>query len=188
MREVHPQPWLSVEDYLGAEQDAVAPHDYVEGALFPVEQPEPVHDRLVASLRTLLTATLGVSRCRVMPPGVRVRIENINAFYHPDLVVTCTTDPAQALRHIIRQPRLIIEVMSMASRLLDQREKRLNYQRIPSVREILLIDAVRPRMELYRRQEDRWTIETISGEGEVLLPSLGVTLTLDAIYGTLKEQ
>jgi Uma2 family endonuclease len=182
MREVHPQVWMSVEDYLATEQDLPVRHDYLDGALFAVEPPDRTHVGLVANLSTLLAGILGISRCRVLPPPVRVRAETANGFYYPDLVIACSTDSPVDSHRICRQPRLIIEVMSGASRLLDQREKRLAYQRIPSVREILLVDAEQRRLELFRRQDSRWSIDTVTKEGELLLPSLGVTLTLEAIY------
>lgn len=77
---------------------------------------------------------------------------------------------------------LIVEVLSPSTERTDQREKRLNYQTVPAVREILLVAQDRRWIELYRRDRDGWSVEQISDEGTFDLASVGLTLSLDDLY------
>jgi Uma2 family endonuclease len=76
---------------------------------------------------------------------------------------------------------LIVEVLSDSTEAVDRREKRANYQKIPSLREIVLVAQDDRRVEIYRRDGAHWAADIVT-EGDVALTSLDLTLPLAALY------
>ena len=65
----------------------------------------------------------------------------------------------------------------------DRRIKLPAYQRIESLREIVLIDSDMPFAELYRRQGEFWTVQSIQGTDSMLpLASIGIEIAMAELY------
>ncbi len=57
------------------------------------------------------------------------------------------------------------------------------YQKIDSVREILLIDADSHHAEVYRRENNHWGIELVrGGEATLLLASIELRISMSELY------
>ena len=102
-----------------------------------------------------------------------------DAFYYPDLVLTCDANDLED--YYLKHPCLIVEVLSEGVERIDRREKLLAYTVLPSLCEYLLVAQDRRQVELYRRTEADWVHETHS-EGSLRLDCLEQDLTLDSIY------
>jgi Uma2 family endonuclease len=96
-------------------------------------------------------------------------------------MVTC--DPEDREDYFKSRPCLIIEVSSPSTVIIDRREKLLAYQKIPNLREYILISQDEIRVEVYRRdQGGRWWEQTFEREGELDLESVGLKIALSDIY------
>ena len=112
---------------------------------------------------------------------VKVKVQNVDIFYYPDLLVTC--DPSDQERYFKTSPNLIVEVLSNFTETTDKREKRVNYQSIKSLQEYVLVSQDEIRVEVYRKDnEDNWTVETLGKDDNLQLDSVGLTLTMAEIY------
>lgn len=173
------KPWISPEEYLAAERTAEVKHEYVDGEVFAMVGASRRHASLVANFGFGLRRAARKRGCEAYLNDVKVRIEEANAYYYPDVVVTCSRgddDP-----YVVREPVLIVEVLSDSTEAIDRREKRTNHQKIPSLREIVLVAQDRRQVEVYRRRNDGWIVE-VATEGEILLDSLDATIDLAELY------
>ena len=68
-----------------------------------------------------LRAHLRGGGCRTFMSDMKVRVEKMQAFYYPDVLVTC--DPGDTEQYHKSRPCLIIEVLSPATETIDRREK-----------------------------------------------------------------
>ncbi|WP_434616209.1 Uma2 family endonuclease [Azospirillum sp. B2RO_4] len=75
----------------------------------------------------------------------------------------------------------VVEVLSDSTEAIDRREKRTNYQKIPSLREIVLVSQTERLVEVYRRDGAGWTIDMVR-DGPVMLAASDLSLPLDAVY------
>ena len=58
------------------------------------------------------------------------------------------------------------------------------YRQIESLQEYILIEQDKAQIEIYKREANLWSINRISGLGEMLfIDSLGIEIVLRAIYG-----
>lgn len=179
MPEAFAHPRISVADYLRTEAIAAVRHEYVDGEVFPVIGQSRRHNTIALNLYGVLRAAAGECGADVYALTVKVRVEAANAFYYPDLVVTCAAgddDP-----YVVHAPSLIVEVLSESTEAIDRREKRLNYQRIPSLTDLVLVAQDVRRIDHYRRGPGGWDHVVHTG-GAVPLDGLGAAVPVDAVY------
>lgn len=173
------KPWITPEDYLAAERVAELRHEYVDGEVFAMVGASRRHNQIAGTLYTAIRQAARHRGCEAYIGDVKVRVEAANAYYYPDVVATCSSgddDPC-----IVRAPTLIVEVLSDSTAAVDRREKRANYQTIPSLREFVLVAQDERLVEIYRRRPEGWVADVVT-EGDVLLESLDAFLSLDELY------
>jgi Uma2 family endonuclease len=64
----------------------------------------------------------------------------------------------------------------------DRGEKLAHYKQIPSLDEVVLVAHEEPRLELWRRESDYWTLHVSRGEETASVASLGRELSLADVY------
>ena len=173
------KPWISPDEYLTLERTADVRHEYVDGEVYAMVGASRRHSTITLNLAEAIRPAARRRGCEAYATDIKVRVETANAYYYPDLVVTCDTrdnDP-----YVVHSPSLIVEVLSPSTEAIDRREKRMHYQTIPSLREFLLVAQDERLIEVYRRTASGWICEIIR-EGELLLESVGITLSVDEIY------
>ena len=182
-----PQPirTLSVDQYLAVERDADVRHEYVEGELFAMAGASRAHNLLTLNVAAALLAHLRGGPCRVMSSDMKVRVEALDRFYYPDVVVACNPVSEEPDEHVETHPVLLVEVLSDTTEAIDRREKRFAYQTLPSLREYLLVEQTHRSLELYRRDGPSWTRMTYGADERVALASIGLeTAVADLYLGT----
>lgn len=117
---------------------------------------------------------------------VKVRLEFLAAdlFYYPDVMVAY--DPGDKHPYYREKPKFWLEVMS-ADENKDRVEKFLASRRIASLEEYVIVscDPDKPEVGGFRRSEGWEPGQTVRG-GEVTFASIGVTVSVDALYAALR--
>jgi Uma2 family endonuclease len=110
-----------------------------------------------------------------------VRPDRDDTFYVADLAVTCS--PYRRGEQLVKDPVLIVEILSPGTERHDRRIKVPVYRTIKSVREILLIDAESVYAEILRREGDRWITELVQGRDATLrLSSVDLQIAMAELY------
>ena len=78
-----------------------------------------------------------------------------------------------------------MEVLSRSTAAHDRGRKGEEYRYIASVAAILFVFSDERRVELWRREGERWVIEDHIGEATVRLETLDIDLPLAAIYASV---
>jgi hypothetical protein len=126
------KPWITPQDYLAAERTAEVRHEYVDGEIFAMVGASRRHATIVGNLFVALRQAARARGCQAYANDVKVRVEAANAFYYPDLVATCAGGDDDS--YVVKDPVLVVEVLSDSTEAIDRREKRTNYQKIRSLR------------------------------------------------------
>src|SRR5688500_4621394 len=172
---------LTVAEYLESEKFSHARREYLAGQVYAMAGASAAHNLIAGNIFARLRTHLRGGPCQVFISDMKLRIEAINTFYYPDVMVTC--DPEDREDYFKSRPSLIIEVSSPSTVVIDRREKLLAYQRIPNLREYILISQDEIKVEIYRRhQGGRWWEQTLEGESELELESVGLKIVLNDIY------
>jgi Uma2 family endonuclease len=173
---------MSLAEFLHWDDGTDTRYELIDGVPVAMAPPAEAHRILAMRLGSRIDAALQNRRPRnaQIEPGV-VRPDRADSYYVPDIAVTC--EPNEPGRQAMVAPILIVEILSPSTERRDRRLKLPTYQRIESVREILLIDADSHHAELYRRENDRWGIELVRGAGARLsLASVELGVQMSELY------
>lgn len=174
---------ISVEDYLAGEETARQKHEYSGGRVYMMAGASNLHNGISVALILALGTRLRGQRCQPFNSDtkVRVRLGADTRFYYPDGMVVCEANPPTD--SFQDRPVVIAEVVSPATRRIDEGEKLDAYLTISSLRNYLLIEAASPRVIVYERAGDRFVPHVYEGlDAAVPLDAIGVELPLAELY------
>jgi Uma2 family endonuclease len=176
---------LAEADYLSGEATSPIRHEYVAGQVYAMAGASKAHNIIALNIASHIRQHLRGSPCRSFIADMKVRVGLCNAYYYPDVVVTCSdqdTAPASP-KDYLTAPALVVEVLSESTEAIDRREKMHAYATLASLQEYLLVDSRTRQAELYRKLPDGGWEQWIATPGELLkLDSLGLELAVDDLY------
>ena len=173
----------SLDDYLRLEEYANVKHEFLDGVIHAMAGGSPEHGAITMRIGAALIAQLRGRGCTVYSSDVRIRVVATGLATYPDLSVVCgdrEVDPFDP--QVLVDPVLLVEVLSPSTETYDRGEKLRHYQRLPALREVLLVAHDRHEVEVWRRSDDGWSRETVGASGVVELKSIGCRLAVEALY------
>ena len=178
-----PQPFFDAQAYLAWEAEQSTKHEYHDGEVFAMAGASDAHVTVAGNVYMALRNHLRGSPCSVFISDMKLRVEEDNAFFYPDVFVTCA-DSDRGQSHSKSAPVLVVEVLSPATSAYDRGAKFAAYRKLPTLREYALIDPERLSLDLFRREGDskRWVLHPIEAGGHVDWASVGLQVPLEALY------
>ena len=177
---------FTYDDYLEWEQRQPERHEYVRGEVFAMAGTTDRHNEISGNFYTLLRQHLRGTPCRAYMADVKVRVEAADCGFYPDVQVTCA-ESDRADRLVKRAPVLVIEVLSDSTAAYDLGDKFAAYQQLDSLREYVLVDQDRVRVQIYRRRDGQWWVDNIGPGGRLRLDSVELDCPVEALYEDLSE-
>jgi Uma2 family endonuclease len=177
---------MTVEEYFEFEERAEEKHEYDEGEVLAMSGGTPPHAAIGANLIGAIWMRMRGKPCQPYGSDLRVRAGKSVRYVYADAVVVCGPlqfDPLDPRQKTILNPLVIAEVLSESTEGYDRGEKFARYREIESLREYVLIDQTRPRVEVYYRRESNWAFTPVGDPNEdVQLASLDVRIPMAEIY------
>ena len=176
----HPQ-MMTVEEYFQLEEnDPATRYEYSDGHVYAMAGGTANHDTIKSNMQRILWSLLRGSPCRVYSSDMKVFISETR-YFHPDVIVTC--DPRdRGTVQAIQSPRLVVEVLSPSTELIDRTWKLQNYRAHPTIEEYVLIDAKALKIEIYHKENNKWIYDLFENGEAIPLNSLGVHFPLLDAY------
>ena len=172
---------LSADDYLAFEHASELRHEFVAGQVFAKVGVRDSHNQVTGNLYLRLRERLRGGPCWVFIADMKLRIEPADAFYYPDVFVTC--DARDTEPYYKRHPLLVVEVLSPSTEAIDRREKLRHYRMLESLREYVLVSPEDKTVEIFRRESGgEWLTLSLGAEDPVELASVGVQLTMGEVF------
>jgi len=139
------------------------------------------HDAVVVNIIATLHRQLRGGPCRPTTDDLAVRIPAGNV-RRPDVTVEC--GPVGRREMAVGEPRVVIEVLSPTTMTFDRIRKIPEYQTIPTVTHILLVDTESPRVDLWSREAgERWIQNKFDGlDATIDLPAINASLALVDVF------
>jgi Uma2 family endonuclease len=150
-----PKPKLTASEYLEIEGRAKFKSEFFNGEVFAMAGASREHNRVKENLVIELGSRLKGGPCQTFSSDQRVLVEATGLYTYPDIVVLCgpgTYDPMD--RDTLINPTTIIEVLSPSTERYDRGARFRNYQKIPSLKEYLLVAQDEAVCDRYLRQAD----------------------------------
>jgi Uma2 family endonuclease len=173
---------MTVEEYLQSEQAGIDKHEFVDGFMYPLHGQagaSKAHVRISTNIIAALHQESFKAGCRLYQSDMKLRISKTQFFY-PDVMVACGSDNPD--EDFETAPCLLIEVLSGSTAGHDRVGKYNTYTSIESLQTYLMVEQAERRVYEYTRQNNQWILTEHALSGEIYLPCLAATLTLDQIY------
>ncbi len=173
---------MDTEAYRALELETGLKHEFINGEAYAMAGGTSEHAVLQMNLAVALGTRLRGSPCRPTGSDQKVSVPATGSYLYADVSVVCggfehhPEDP-----NAITNPRVILEVLSESTADYDRGTKFEHYRRIPSLAEYVLVSQETRQIEVRRRVENGWLMQTVT-EGELRLDALGLSIPLDEIY------
>jgi Uma2 family endonuclease len=181
--------YVSREEYLRLEQDAEFKSEYDDGVVVAMSGSTPEHAKITFNLGGVLVPRLRNTGCAGYSPDLRAQIEIANRYYYPDVTVVCgQPDYDKVFRSVsVRNPALLVEVLSPSTQHRDRGTKWFACQTLESLDVYVLVHQDRPLVEWYTRagEGDSWEYRSVAGldaMAAVRLAGSACALPLSEIY------
>lgn len=178
------KPRFTAADFLAWERDQTEKHEYSDGEVFAMAGASETHVTVTGNLYMALRSHMRGGPCRVLQTDMKLRVEASDAFYYPDILVTCDERDRGPEAAVVKAfPLLLAEVLSPSTAGYDHGAKFASYRTLETLREYVLIDSERQLVEVFRRGADgHWVLHPAQAGDTVELASVGLTLTMAEIY------
>lgn len=175
----------TIEEYLASEEKSEIRHEFYNGEIYAMAGGTVNHNRLTRRVANSLESQASLKNCGVFSENMKVDVRAGGHMPYPDVVVSCHPFDLRGNNLIIRQPRLLVEILSKSTAHKDRGDKWRDYRKMPSLWYYMLVDQYSTTVELFSRIEetDEW-INTIyeSPEDVIVLPRLNAELRVGTIY------
>jgi Uma2 family endonuclease len=183
------QELVSEEEYLAA--DAASDDfrlEYIAGHIFALAGATKRHVLIAGNIFARFHAATEQRGCRVYQSDVRLRIGADMRFY-PDIIVACAGDFGGEDPIEETSPTILVEVLSESTAHRDVGVKLAAYRQIPTLRMYLIVSQSERRVEVHSRAAGGalWEHHVVTGSGEIPVPALETSLSLDQIYARLER-
>lgn len=176
---------LTPEAYLAMEARSPVRHEYLAGQVFAMTGVTRRHNTIALNIAIALRQHLAGKPCDTFLGEVKLGIGRVQAYYYPDIMVTCR--PSDATRddtaRVVEDAVLVLEILSPSTEGIDRREKARNYRMLDGLKEYVLVSQDRQWVEVYRREGDIGWLHVDYEPGDTLeFASVGLALPMAALY------
>jgi Uma2 family endonuclease len=176
---------MSAEEFFAWQQKQERLYELVDGLpVLPLKMmtgASQAHDRAVVNIIASLHRQLRGGPCRPTTSDLAVRIPAGN-IRRPDVTVEC----GQAGRRdmAVRDPPVVVEVLSPSTMSFDRFKKVVEYQTVHTLTHILLVDTEAPRIDVLARSDaETWVSTRHEGlHAKIDLPTIKASLDLADVF------
>ncbi|MCQ8118540.1 Uma2 family endonuclease [Methylomonas rosea] len=173
---------FSAEDYLTWEDTQTEKHEFISGEVFAMTGARQDHVIVSLNIASALKQRLRDTPSRPYISDLKLRVKASDAFFYPDVMVSCHADDLKNAR-FIEHPSLIVEVLSDSTAAFDRGGKFAAYRKLASLQEYLIVDIEARRVECFRRTSDNdWLLHDYVDAVDCELTSLGIEIPMAEIF------
>ncbi len=186
-------PKMTPEEYLQFERNSKIRHEYFDGDIFAMTGGSLNHNRIGRNIVRQLGNRLEGSPCENFVGDMRVKIDKLDMYTYPDIVVVCGNIELEKMGGLetLLNPTVIMEILSDSTEAYDRGKKFTHYRLIPSLQEYILISQHFCNVERFIRGDNGiWQIlnPCTDMDQTVKIESIDCELLLSDIYYRVEFQ
>ena len=174
-------------EYLELERNADFKSEYYNGETFAMAGASLIHNKIVSNLIFLFNQFLKDKPCDVYPSDLRLQVEKSGLYTYPDITIVCgKTELLDNKFDTLKNPTILIEVLSDSTEKYDRGQKFSFYREIPSLKEYILVSSKTMKIEKFKRLEDGNYLYIESNEHQPFpIDSINMNLNLEDVYNKI---
>ena len=176
---------VSLQEYFALEEKADSKSEFYNGEIFAMSGGTLNHALIATNFNGELRNSLAGKNCLVIGSDLLIRIEKADSNVYPDGMVICEEpEYFEDRKDIVKNPLVVIEVLSDSTAAWDRGGKFRKYQQLTSLKEYIIVEQETPQVDVFRINPDGfWVLEGYEGtEAVVQIKSLAVNIPLKGIY------
>lgn len=173
---------MTLAEFLDWDDGTDTRYELIDGHVLAMAPPSPRHSVMAGQLARIIGNALKAP-CHVFVEAGIVTPDRPDSYLQADLAVSCR--PLDEQEHYLAEPILVVEVELPGTVRHDRGVKVDRYRELPSVQEILLVATQERRVQLWRRQGERWSVEDVIGDATLRLESCPLAIPLADLYAGL---
>jgi Uma2 family endonuclease len=176
--------FTSPKEYLEMERASDEKHEYFDGHIYLMSGASLKHAKVAMNLAVEIGSHLKEKKCKALAETMRVTTKTKDAYMYPDLLIYCDNEELEDDKFdTLLNPSVIVEILSPSTRSIDKGRKFLYYQGIPSLKEYFMIDTLKQRVYIAKKQTNgKWAFENTIEDGSILIETIQFDLPLSVIY------
>ncbi len=177
----------SIEEYLEMEANSLEKLEYHEGEVFAMAGGTLNHSLLSNNIGGSLRQAIKTKGkpCRTYNSDAKIAVSDEKFVYSDTFVVCGKTETFPKMPQAVKNPILIVEVLSDSTALYDRQGKFQAYQTITSFREYILVSQNEILVEVFYKPENAvfWQYRSYTKLEDIIeLKSVEVEISLNDIY------
>lgn len=174
--------YYTFEEYLALEQTQQVRYQYFEGQVFAMTGGSKRHNTIAKNI--IFDLDRQKPDCQTYLNDVKLELQAQSYYVYPDVMLTCDEDDLKDDQDsIVRNPTLVVEVLSPTTADYDANKKKRRYFALPTLQYYLLVSQEKPIVEVYERQSNFWKYVLYENlEDTIFLERLNIQLKLEEIY------
>lgn len=190
----HKIPEFSVEEYLKHEAESNTKYEYHKGQIFALAGGTINHGLLCANIYSEIRNKLrqNNSNCKPLSSEIKLHVKSdkYDSFLYPDTMAICgEIEESDTNQHAVKNPVLIVEVLSKSTADYDRGDKFHIYRQIPTLQEYVLIEQDKYVVDIHYKnpKSDLWRITRVEGEESLInLQSLNISISMGHLFFDIK--
>lgn len=173
---------MTLDEFLRWDDGTDTRYELIGGFPVAMAPAAEAHRMLAVRLVSRIDTALSARRpCNAQVEAGIVRADRTDTFFVADIAATCA--PNEVGRQAVKDPFLIVEILSPTTERHDRRTKLPAYQLIETLEEIVLLASDELYAELHRRSGAQWIIQIMRGSEAVLtLQAVPAEIRLGELY------
>ena len=136
------------------------------------------HSAIQRNLIFALGTRLRGKACQLYGSNLKILVDG--RIRYPDAFVVCA--PVVGKTTVVADPVVVFEVLSDSTSHEALVVKNAEYRASPSIRRYVTLEQTHAGALAFARKGEDWAAETVSGEGVLRLPELGIDIPLAELY------
>ena len=137
------------------------------------------HESIITNILFSMKLRLRGGACRAFGSGMK--IEAAGSIRYPDATVAC--GPVQPRERLLADPRIVFEVESDSTALVDQTVKNPEYEATPSIMRYIMLSQDSVAAMVFARTDGIWAGSLATDPAQVLsMPEIGAEVPLGEFY------
>lgn len=179
---------FTAQEYFGVVEQSLTRCEYIDGVIYDIAGGTEDHTLVGANVIGAFVARLRGRGCRAYSSDLRVYSPVVNAYVYPDASIVCGSSERSDVKgdhQSVKNPVVIVEVVSDGSDSYDRTDKVAIYKSIPSVRDYLIVDPYDRTVEHHARDDaGAWSLAVVR-EGDVALVGVAIALPVAEVFADL---